>query len=555
MKRRTAKKTSTPAPASAPQSPPLDALNFATAVEFHRAGQMEKAEALYRAAIALNASHAEAFYNLGVIHHGLGKLPEATAAYRDAIFARIDYVDAYSNLATVMRDQGKMTEAEIFYRQALAYDPGHTLANSNFGVLLNDLKRSDEAKTAFKRAIAADPAYEWAYVNMASALLNLGEVENSVASCRRATLVQPNLAMAHHNLGAAYKAVNRIDEAILAFREAIRARPDFGEAHFALGQVLLMQGQYEEGWREYDWRWTLPDYGWLRNIHGAFDQPRWRGEDISRKTILLYAEQGLGDAIQYVRYVPALVRRAGHVVLAVHPPLLPLFAGLEGVEVVALDQVPLPHFDVHCPLMGLGEMFGTRADTIPTETPYLSADPAKIDQWRPRLGASGLKVGIVWAGNPTQMGDRLRSPRLAAVAPLFSVPGVQFIALQKGPGRDDLKQIPLPANVLDLGDEIKDFADTAGIMTELDLMITSCTAPLHLAAALGVPTWAVIPYAPHFLWQLDRTDSPWYPSLRLYRQDQPGADWSGAVGRMAGDLEALVAQSRDSGRAVRARGK
>jgi tetratricopeptide (TPR) repeat protein len=543
MKRRTAKKTSSPAPAAAPQSPTLDALNFAAAVEFHRAGQADKAEALYRAAVALNPSHAEAFYNLGVLHHGLGRLPEATAAYRDAIFARIDYVDAYSNLATVMRDQGKTAEAEIFYRQALAYDPGHTLANSNFGVLLNDLKRPDEAKTAFRRAIVFDPAYEWAYVNMASALLNIGEFANSSACCRRATRLQPDLAMAHHNLGAALKAENRIDEAIAAFREAVRARPDFGEAHFALGQMLLMQGQYEEGWPEYDWRWTLPDYAWLRNIHGAFEQPRWRGEDISTRTILLYAEQGLGDAIQYVRYVPALVRRAGHVVLAVHPPLLPLFAGLDGVELVALDQVPLPPFDTHCPLMGLGEMFGTRADTIPAQIPYLSATPAKIEQWRARIGNGGFKVGIVWAGNPTQMGDRWRSPRLAAMAPLFSIPGVQFIALQKGPGRDDLKQFPLPGNVLDLGDEIKDFADTAGIMAGLDLMITSCTAPLHLAAALGVPTWAVIPYAPHFLWQLDRSDSPWYPTLRLYRQDRAGSDWSVPVGRMAEDLTALAGRA------------
>lgn len=554
MKRRTAKKTSSPAPASAPQAPTLDALNFSAAVDFHRAGQADRAEALYRAAVALNASHAEAHYNLGVLHHGQGKLPEATAAYRDAIFARIDYVDAYSNLATVMRDQGKLPEAEIFYRQALAYDPGHTLANSNFGVLLNDLKRSDEAKTAFQRAVVADPAYEWAYVNMASALLNIGEFGSSIANCRRATLLQPTLAMAHHNLGAALKAENRIDEAISAFREAIRVRPDFGEAHFALGQVLLMQGQYEEGWREYDWRWTLADYGWLRNIHGAFEQPRWRGEDISAKTILLYAEQGLGDAIQYVRYVPALVRRAGHVVLAVHPPLLPLFAGLDGVEVVALDQVPLPPFDTHCPLMGLGEMFGTRADTIPAEAPYLSPDPAKVEQWRKRIGAGGFKVGIVWAGNPTQMGDRWRSPRLAAIAPLFSLPGVQFVALQKGPGRDDLKQLPLPGNVLDLGDEIKDFADTAGIMAGLDLMITSCTAPLHLAAALGVPTWAVIPYAPHFLWQLDRDDSPWYPTLRLYRQDRAGSDWSAPVGRMAEDLKTLAERADlATGRLVGAR--
>jgi hypothetical protein len=302
---------------------------------------------------------------------------------------------------------------------------------------------------------------------------------------------------------------------------------------------------YEEGWREYDERWTLRDYAWLRDIHGDFAQPRWRGEPIAGKTILVYAEQGMGDVIQYVRYIPRLAELVGKIVLAVHPPLIPLFDGfLPNVQVVALDQVPLPPFDLHSPLLGLPQIFGTDASSIPADIPYIAADPAKAARWRKRIGGKGFRVGLVWAGNPTQNGDRWRSPRLAAVAPLFSLPGIDFVALQKGPGRDDLKQIKLPGNVLDLGDEIEDFADTAAIIAGLDLVVTSCTAPLHLAGALGVPTWALIPFAPHFLWQLERTDSPWYPSLRLYRQDKVGADWSGAVGRLSADLAALAAEHR-----------
>jgi ADP-heptose:LPS heptosyltransferase len=188
-------------------------------------------------------------------------------------------------------------------------------------------------------------------------------------------------------------------------------------------------------------------------------------------------------------------------------------------------------------------VFGTRQETIPAQVPYLHADSAETDRWKKRIGGNGLKVGIVWAGNPTQRGDRWRSPRLASMAPLFQVPGVRFVALQMGPGRADLETNPLPSNVLDLGPEITDFADTAAIMAGLDLVVTSCTAPLHLAGALGVPTWAVIPFAPHFLWQLDRSDSPWYPSLRLYRQDKPGRDWSAPIGQVRADLSAMAAKT------------
>ncbi len=518
----------------------LYALIFDEAVNLHRAGQVEKAEPLYRAVLALYPTHAEASYNLGVIYHAQRRLPEAVIAYRDAIFFRSDYVDAYSNLGTVLKEQGKRKEALIFYQQALRFMPQHVLSLSNLGVLLNDMGRTEDAVAAFHQALALSPDYEWAYLNLSPALLERGDREGSIEACRRAIVLKPDMPIAHYNLGASLKTVNRIDETIVAFREAIHHNPDFVEAHFGLGQMLLMQGKYEAGWPEYEWRWKQQDYQWLRNIHGEFSQPRWTGERLNGKTILIYSEQGMGDAIQYVRYIPRVIAKGGKVVLAVHPPLKPLFAAIDGVTITGLDDVPFPPFDVYCPLLSLPLVFKTRFTTIPTEVPYLFADPAATDRWRARVGGTGLRVGIVWAGNPTQKGDHWRSPRLASVQPLFTVPGVDFVALQMGPGRDDIRACPLPSNVLDLGEEIKDFRDTAAIMAGLDLVITSCTAPLHLACALGVPTWGMIPFAPHFLWQLDRSDSPWYPTLRLYRQDTPGGDWSGAVGRIAADLAALA---------------
>ena len=523
----------------------LDIQIFDKAVEFHREGEEAKAEPLYRAALVLNQLHPEANYNLGLILHGQNRYAEAVPYYRDAIFARIDYADAYGNLGSVMKELGKVQEAMIFFRQGISYAPLNPQIHSNMAVALNENDLGEEAFASFRRAIVVDPTYVWTYLNMAPCLLNLGMIEGSATACRRGIALKPDLPILHHNLGATLKSLNRLDDSIASFREAIALQPDFGEARFALGQTLLMRGDYAEGWVEYDWRWTLADYAWLRNIHGEFAQPRWRGEEAKGKTLLVYAEQGLGDAIQYARYIPRLLERGLKVVVAVHPPLKPLFSMIPGITVAVLDEA-LPPFDLHCPLLSLPQIFGTTIDNIPAEVPYLAFDPEKARFWRNRIPGTGLRVGMVWAGNPTQKGDRWRSPRLASVAPLFDVPGVDFVALQKGAGREDLIRYPLPANVLDLGEEIVDFSDTAAIMAGLDLVITSCTAPLHLAGALGIPVWAIIPHSPHFLWGLEREDSPWYPSLRLYRQDQHGRDWSGAVGRVASDLARLADSKKGS---------
>jgi hypothetical protein len=410
------------------------------------------------------------------------------------------------------------------------------MAWCNLGVTLKEVGRFDDAIAAYRRAIALQPDYDWAFANLGATLLDHGNAEEAILACRRAIAIRPDLLMAHFNLGTAQKAACRLDEARAAFEQAIALKPDFAEAHFSLAQLLLLQGNLPAGWAEYEYRWKLSDYAWLRRVHGDFAQPRWAGEPLAGRRILLYAEQGQGDAIQYARYVPLVQRLGGQVILAVHPSLVSLLSALPGVTVVPLDKPGLPEFDLHCPLLSLPGLLRTDLDSIPADIPYLQPNPALVAHWRTRLGdAPGPRVGIVWAGNPGQTGDRLRSPRLAAMAPLFTAPA-SFVALQVGPGRQDIQSHPLPDNVLDLGAEIRDFADTAAIIANLDLVISSCTAPLHLAGALGVPVWGLIPFAPHFAWLMQRTDSPWYPSLTLYRQDRPGRDWSTPVARALADL-------------------
>jgi tetratricopeptide (TPR) repeat protein len=520
-------------------TPPLVSQMFDEAVARHRAGEAAAAEALYRAVLALQPGQAQAAYNLGILLHAQRRFAESIAAYRHATTAIPGYAEAFCNLGVVLQDDGKLADALAAYEQAIALRPDFAMAHCNLGVALKAAGRLDEAVAALHRAIVLQPDYDFAFANLAAALLEQGKPEEAVIACRRAVAINPAMPMAQFNLATALKHLCQLDEAADVFRRAIALNGDFAEAHFSLGQTLLLAGDLAAGWPEYEWRWRLKDYAWLSNIHGSFSQPRWTGEDLRGRTVLIYAEQGLGDAIQYVRYLPRVVAAGGKVVLAVHPPLRRLFADMADVTLVNLDSVPLPPFDVHCPLLSLPLLCRTTLPTIPAEVPYLRADADEIARWRARIGGGGPRVGIVWAGNPTQTGDRFRSPRLAAVRPLFDVPGINFVVLQVGPGRQDLATHPLPPHVLDLGAEITDLAETAAIMAGLDLVVTSCTAPLHLAAALGVPTWGMIPASPHFAWLLDRSDSPWYPTLRLYRQATYGTDWSGVVGRIVGDLARL----------------
>jgi FkbM family methyltransferase len=547
--------------------------SYSLGLLYHARGRLQEAKDAYSDAIAIRPDYVDALINQGTVLLALARPAEAVSLYRQAIALSPGNDMALGNLGKALQDLGQFGAAIVAYHSALDHRPDNAVVHANLGGALLEQKDWDGSEAATRRALDLDPANPLAHANLGTALLNLGRYDDALAACRQAIalkalngavlgslggamlelgawsaardLCRQAIALdsaspsAYFNLSHALKSLNRPEEATLAAHQAIALRPDAPEYHFHLAHLLLLQGQLQKGWVEYDWRWQLSDFTWLATTHGTFPQPQWAGEDISDKTILVYTEQGLGDGIQFARYLPLVVQKAAKVIVAAHPPLHKILETIEGITIVSIHQTPLPAFDVHCPLLSLPRAFVTSLDTIPASVPYLYPDPALQARWTKRIGSSSRpRVGIVWAGNPATKRDRFRSPGFTSIAPLLGVPDVDFIILQVGPGRDDLDTAQLPPNVIDLGQEVTDLADTAAIMAELDLMISSCTGPLHLAGALGVPTWAMIPFAPYFPWLLDREDSPWYPSVHLYRQEQPGQDWSTTVGRIASDLAA-----------------
>jgi len=329
------------------------------------------------------------------------------------------------------------------------------------------------------------------------------------------------------------KAKGRLHDAIAAYRRAIALNPNYAVAHYNLSLALLAKGDFQPGWEEHEWRWRWKDFS---SPSRNFVQPQWDGRALEGRTILLHAEQGYGDAIQFVRYLPLVAQRGGKVIIECLPELHRLFRTAGNCQIAATDQ-PLPDFDFHCPLLSLPRVFGTKLADVPNIVPYLSPDPALVNAWSQRLGASDgqMRVGLAWAGNPRFKFDRTRSLNLNRLAPFAIVRGVQFYSLQKGPAGRQVANPPTGLNLIDLGPELKDFADTAAVMSLMHLIITTDTSVPHLAGALARPVWVMLQSVPHFCWLLEREDSPWYPSMRLFRQPGRG-DWDGVIARVADEL-------------------
>jgi hypothetical protein len=349
--------------------------------------------------------------------------------------------------------------------------------------------------------------------------------------------LNPDDAMMRHHLGVAQFNCGLRCEAIASFRRAIALRPDDPVMHGSLGNSLLSMGNWEEGWIEYDWLLTSPPL----NFNRDFPQPRWDGSPIAGKTLLLHGEGGHGDAIHFVRYAPQAAASGATILLECHPALFKLFRQIRGVSKLLARGDSLPHFDAHIPLQGMPRLCRTTEQTIPSRSPYLTAPPKRVAKFLPKISShAGLKVGLVWAGKPTANDGRTRN--LDLFAPLAGIPGVQFFSLQKGP---DASQKPPPGmNLIDLTADIADFADAAGLLAHLDLLISVDTAAAHLAGAMGKPVWTLIPYWSDFRWLLDREDSPWYPSMRLFRQTH-GSDWQEPIARLARELR-MLAKERES---------
>lgn len=509
-------------------APELAAARFNRGNLRHMLSHSAKALADFTRAIALEPAFPEAYFGCAEALQATGTAG-AAANLRRALICRRAFPEALINLSNLHQMAGAPEVAALCLRRALVLEPGHPDGWMNLAVIQRG-QDTASAAASFRRALLLRPGHAETITNLATTRLADGYTAEADALYRRALAIDPGYAAGWYNFGCALLNDCRHAPAVRAFACAVTVAPGYDTARMNLGMTLLQLGDYERGWLAYEAR--LADRTTYPRV---FNRPQWRGEDPAGRTILLHAEQGFGDTIQFARYIPMVAARGARVVLEAQPNLLPLLRTLPGVAAAVVKGGPPPAFDLHCPLLSLPLAFGTRLDTIPA-APYLHADPALAAHWKKRLEPDAkLRVGLIWAGSATFKHDRLRSPRLEAIMPLLEVPGVRFFALQMGDGRRDLEGRAMPVSFTDLGPEIRDFSDTAAIMGNLDLVVSSCTGPAHLAAALGRPTWIVVPFAADWRWLLEREDSPWYPTVRLFRQNKPGA-WSDAVARMAAAL-------------------
>jgi tetratricopeptide (TPR) repeat protein len=436
---------------------------------------------------------------------------------------------------------GRLDEAERLFHRVLAVNPRHADSLHLLGVIAYQTGRQDLAVDMIRKAIAINPREASLHSNLGNLLLPQGRLDEAVACYRKAIELKPKFSEALNNLGNAFRAQKQLDEAITSYRRALALKPDDPEAHYNLATALLARGDMPAGWEEHEWRWKTPQ---LAPSRRDFAKPQWRGEAAEGRTLLIHAEQGFGDTLQFCRYAPLAAARGLRVILEAPKPLLRLLGSLSGVDRLVAQGEARLQFDLHCPMLSMPLALGTTITTIPGDVPYLRADAAQVAVWRTRLAAlenRGPRIGLVWAGNPRKhllaaaATDRRRSIAAERLAPLFELPGLHFFSLQKdGPGA------PAHFPLIDFMAEMEDFADTAALIANLDLIISVDTSVVHLAAALGKPVWMLDRFDPCWRWLVGRRDSPWYPSLHLYRQPQPG-DWDSVVAEVAGDLRGLAA--------------
>ncbi len=501
---------------------------FQQVQRLHAAGRLPDAEQGYRQILAAAPLHADTLHMLGVLAlqtgHAAAALTYIESAIAQAPSAALYHVNRASALLALQRP----SEAEAACREALRLKRNSAEALQTLGHALSDLGHPDQAAAAYREALRLNPRLPDLHSNLGLVLHESSRLDAAAEALRIAVRQAPDDTAAISNLAGVLKDSGRLDEAESLYRDLLRRNPADPVAHYNLGVMLLVAGRFEEAWPEWEWRFRADPA-----LAHRFTQPMWNGEALAGRTLLVHAEQGIGDMVQFCRYVP-LLPRDGRVVLEVHPPLVPLLRQLDGVaEVVAIGD-PLPAHDLRCPMMSLPHALRlTRAADIPASVPYLRPDATRVAAWRARVAAlPGRRIGVVWAGNPERMRmDRRRSLPVTALAPLAAVPGVSLVSLQKGPAAAQLT----PGLMADWTAELADFVDTAALIEALDLVIAVDTAVLHVAGALAKPVWLLNRFDTCWRWELGSDASRWYPTLRQFRQTEPGA-WDDVVARVCAAL-------------------
>jgi Flp pilus assembly protein TadD len=517
------------------------------ALQAHSAGYLNQAEQIYQQILEADPGHAEAHHMLGVLAYQTGRFDLACRSIQNAI----------------------------------ALNPSAGAYHSNLGLAQEALGDISAAIAAYKHALQIQPNHAEAYNNLANALLRKDMVDEAIAAFQKALQIRPTFAEVHYNLGNVYEGQQRFDEALTCYQETIRLLPSSAPlapvVRWNHALLRLLVGDFEQGWPEYEWRCAQPGVA-----QRFFDQPRWDGTTVQGRTILLFVEQGLGDTLLFIRFANEISNRGAKVIVECQPSLMPLLAGVAGIDRLVAQGTTLPSYDLQAPLLSVPGILHTNRSSIPSAVPYLRASPKLRDHWRGKLSGvrttpssdighrtsdsghffdfgqrtsnfgSILRVGIAWQGSPTFPRDRQRSIHLKHFARLTQVPGIELISLQKGPGVEQLRALPLTSDfghrtpdspVIDLGSDLDEasgaFMDTAAIMESLDLVISSDTSIPHLAGALAIPVWVALSWIPDWRWLLEREDSPWYPTIRLFRQTRRGL-WEDVFDRIAHELARLL---------------
>jgi tetratricopeptide (TPR) repeat protein len=534
--------------------------------------RLDRAVDCYQRALELKPDHSIAHYNLSTAFHALGRLPETVDSYVRALEPRPDYTVAHYNLGNSLRAQGKIDLAVACFQRAIALNPQHAEAHNNLGNALRAQGKLDEAVSCFRRALELKPAFAEAQSNLGNVLQAQGKFSEAIDSYRRALELNSNLAQVYHNLGNALQALEKIDEAIVCFRRALdlaselpethnnlgialqaqcnlddalacysralELKPGYAEAHYNRSMLWLNKADFQRGWPEYEWRFHIRPLK-AREIA----QPLWDGSPLGEQTIFVHVEQGLGDTFQFLRYA-ALIKQQNPratVIVECQPALMKFLAGCPGFDYLIAEGDELPAFDVYAPLLSLPRVLATDLETIPGGVPYLFADPSLVEMWSRKMATvRGFRIGVNWHGRSGQGEFRKRDIPQEHIAALTQIPGVELIRLQHGRGEQPASGGDRAA-MFDPGSDFDTvrgpFMDTAALMMNVDLVITSDTSVPHLAGGLGVPVWLALPYAADWRWLVGRDDSPWYPTMKVFRQRKPG-DWADVFERITAEFQA-----------------
>lgn len=471
---------------------------FKKGLELQSQGRIDDAISSFKKAINLNPKFPAPFFSLGALLQQLGYIEDAIALYQRVLELSPEHSDTFNILGSAFQAKGLIGRAIESYQKAIEFNPDSYMAHNNLG----------------------------------SALKLIGNIDEATEHYRIALRLNPHFPEALNNLGNAFRDTNKIEMAIDSYRKGILLKPEFADPHLNLAYAFLLSGRFEEGWHEYEWRWKIKE-----PLH-KLSQPLWTGEDRPGQTILLYAEQGFGDTIHFVRYASMVAEKGLKVIAGCQRELKSLIGSVKGISQVVAFGEPSPGFDIRCPLLSLPGIFKTSMASIPSEVPYIFPGEDIVSHWGGILSGhrKELNIGIAWAGSPGHVNDRNRSLPLEMLEPLMDIKNAAFFSLQKELANPNDIELMKKMNIRDYTGDIRDFSDTAGIIMNLDLVISVDTSVVHLAGALGRPVWTLLPFSPDWRWLLDRDDSPWYPTMRLFRQPSPG-DWTSVINKVIADLK------------------